>query len=315
MEIVSKTPEISHRIHVCLHFDQVEKQETWDAALQMLIDLPPAEDANAWEESQKWWAEFWNRSRLAINSGRGEDDAGWRIGRNFQLFRYMLASNVNGRESTQFNGGLFTFDPLYVNGRNGPGYTPDHRQWGAGLTAQNQRMMVWPTGNIGLGSDPEWLKIVQDDVKSWPEHEWINTFNGFRQTYTTAVRVDHDPHDTRAKLRQQLATTGFSNLSVFGGGGGIENCCGVPATINEMLLQSHQGVLRLFPVGSKEQAARFGRLRTCGAFLVSSQLCVLRVRKGGRVPWIIPGHDGVCGCTKKAKRAAGKSRSKPKAPR
>ena len=33
---VSKTPEISHRIRVCLHFDQVEKQETWDAALQML---------------------------------------------------------------------------------------------------------------------------------------------------------------------------------------------------------------------------------------------------------------------------------------
>ena len=102
------------------------------------------EDVKAWKESQKWWTEFWDRSRLVINSGRGEEDAGWRIGRNYQLFRYMLASNVNGRESTQFNGDLFTFDPLYVNGRKGPGYTPDHRQWGAGLTAQNQRMMVWP---------------------------------------------------------------------------------------------------------------------------------------------------------------------------
>ena len=68
-------------------------------------------------------------------------DVGWRLGRNYQLFRYMLASNVNGREPTLFNGGLFTFDPLYVNGKKGPGYTPDHRQWGAAFTAQNQRLV------------------------------------------------------------------------------------------------------------------------------------------------------------------------------
>ena len=161
-------------------------------------------------------------------------------------------------------------EKLIRRAESGPGaahYGPGRKQ------ARIEHLgLVWPTGNIGLGSDPEWLKIVQDDVKSWPEHEWTNTFNGFSQTYTTAVRVGHDPHDTLAKLRQQLTITGFPNLSVFGGGGGIENCCGVPATINEMLLQSHEGVLRLFPVWPKEQPARFGRLRACGAFLVSSQL-------------------------------------------
>ncbi len=141
---ISKKPAKSHRIRVCLHLDQVENQNTWDKALQELVDLSPEEDAKAWKANQKWWSDFWSRSHLVINSGRGEEDEGWRIGRNYQLFRYMLASNVNGSESTQFNGGLFTFDPLYVNGRKGPGYTPDHRQWGAGFTAQNQRMMVWP---------------------------------------------------------------------------------------------------------------------------------------------------------------------------
>ena len=140
----SKSPAKSHRVRACLHIDQAEKQETWDAALQKLVDRSPEEDAKAWEESQKWWTEFWGRSHLIVNSGRGEKDVGWRIGRNYQLFRYMLASNVNGREPTLFNGGLFTFDPLYVNGKKGPGYTPDHRQWGAAFTAQNQRMMVWP---------------------------------------------------------------------------------------------------------------------------------------------------------------------------
>jgi len=149
----SSAPARSHRVRVCLHIDQVEEQDAWDAALQALIDRSPEEDAEAWNANLKWWSEFWNRSRLVINSGRGEQDVGWRIGRNYQLFRYMLASNVNGREPTVFNGGLFTFDPLYVSGKKGPGYTPDHRQWGAAFTAQNQRLVYRPmlkTGDFDL---------------------------------------------------------------------------------------------------------------------------------------------------------------------
>ena len=76
---------------------------------------------------------------MVINSGRGEEDQGWQVGRNYQLFRFMLAANAHGRDPTVFNGGLFTFDAAYVNGKKGPGYTPDHRQWGAAYTAQNQR--------------------------------------------------------------------------------------------------------------------------------------------------------------------------------
>lgn len=141
---VSDKPATSHRIRVGLHVDQEPDQKAWDQELQKLVDRSTEDDAAAWRDNLKWWRGFWNRSRLVINSGRGEDDAGWRIGRNYQLFRYMLASNVHGCEPTLFNGGLFTFDPLYVNGRKGPGYTPDHRQWGAAYTAQNQRMMAWP---------------------------------------------------------------------------------------------------------------------------------------------------------------------------
>lgn len=141
---VSKAPARWHRIRACLHVDREPDPQKWDAALQNLVDLSPEADAEAWEENLGWWREFWGRSRLVINPGRGEEDAGWRIGRNYQLFRYMLASNVRGREPTLFNGGLFTFDPLFVNGRKGPGHTPDHRQWGAAYTAQNQRMMAWP---------------------------------------------------------------------------------------------------------------------------------------------------------------------------
>ncbi|MEI6675075.1 MAG: glycoside hydrolase family 95-like protein [Verrucomicrobiota bacterium] len=132
--------------------------------------------------------------------------------------------------------------------------------------------MVWPSCVLGMGSPPALLKVLQDDVREWPESEWINHYNGFSQSFPGAARVGHDPRDILAKLRQQLSVAGFPNFMVFGGGGGIENCSGVPATINEMLVQSHAGVMRVFPVWPKNQAASFGRLRTDGAFLVSSEL-------------------------------------------
>ena len=66
----------------------------------------------------------------------------------------MLASGRDGREPIMFNGGVLTFDPIFAKSRHkGPGYTPDHRQWGSALTAQNQRCMYWPmlkTGDFDL---------------------------------------------------------------------------------------------------------------------------------------------------------------------
>jgi hypothetical protein len=55
------------------------------------------------------------------------------------------------------------------------------------------------------------------------------------------------------------------------GGGGIENVSPLLA-VTEMLLQSHDGVLRVFPCWPAGLDARFGTLRAVGAFLVSAEL-------------------------------------------
>jgi alpha-L-fucosidase 2 len=77
-------------------------------------------------------------------------------------------------------------------------------------------------------------------------------------------------------LRQECDRRSYPNLVLHFGGGGIENIAGFLA-VNEMLLQSHEGVIRFFPVWPKAQDARFGNLRAMGAFLVSAEL------KGGLV--------------------------------
>jgi alpha-L-fucosidase 2 len=50
----------------------------------------------------------------------------------------------------------------------------------------------------------------------------------------------------------------------------VETASTIPGAINEMLLQSHEGVLRLFPDWPKDRDARFDQLRAYGAFLISS---------------------------------------------
>jgi hypothetical protein len=91
--------------------------------------------------AQQWWQQFWDRSFIRIGNSDTSSVA-WQVGRNYQLFRYMLACNALGEWPTKFNGGLFTVDPVYTDGKE---LTPDYRAWGGGLhTAQNQRLVYFP---------------------------------------------------------------------------------------------------------------------------------------------------------------------------
>jgi hypothetical protein len=114
----------------------------------ILLVLATAQ-GSSWETTQKWWANFWERSFIYVAPGSvsGSGPAGgspaWQAGRNYQLFRYMLGCNAHGSEPTKFNGGLFTYDPDLTD--SSLHATPDFRNWGGGtMTAQNQRLVYWP---------------------------------------------------------------------------------------------------------------------------------------------------------------------------
>jgi len=139
----SRAAVTKHSLMVMLHSSQAASADDWKKGLEHeLASLQPEE--TSWKQNLQWWESFWDRSRIVINSGAGPSDQGWRIGRNYQLFRYMLACNAYGEYPTKFNGGLFTFDPGLVNDKYRD-LSPDFRQWGGGsFTAQNQRLVYWP---------------------------------------------------------------------------------------------------------------------------------------------------------------------------
>lgn len=100
-----------------------------------------------------WWKEFDERSfihmdEFGVNTNSTQELESFKslasqISRNYTLFRHMLAANAYGEWPTRFNGGLFSFDPLWVDSTRN--YSPDYRRWTGGtFTAQNQRLVYWP---------------------------------------------------------------------------------------------------------------------------------------------------------------------------
>ena len=94
--------------------------------------------------AKEWWHSYWSRSYIVIDGAHPGSDI-WKIGRNYQLFRYMLGCNANGYWPTKFNGGLFTFDSRFVKAPKTQYFSPDYRNWcGGTMTAQNQRLVYFP---------------------------------------------------------------------------------------------------------------------------------------------------------------------------
>ncbi|OGV68851.1 MAG: hypothetical protein A3K19_01840 [Lentisphaerae bacterium RIFOXYB12_FULL_65_16] len=122
---------------------------------------------------------------------------------------------------------------------------------------------IWPGGCVNLGSSAELLETAH---RTLSQVKWRDNHP---QLFCQGVRVGYGP--TFSLLKETLTHSMCPNYHVYYWGGGVETC-GIVMAINEMLLQSHEGFLRLFPVWPRTLAARFGRLRAAGAFLVSSEL-------------------------------------------
>ncbi|WP_460966645.1 DUF5703 domain-containing protein [Spirosoma migulaei] len=138
--IATAKPVRSQEIEIGLNVAQTTTLDEWKAGLTRIMNEADRTKKTAQQTSRDWWQQFWNRSYISIDS---KDSAVAAISRNYQLFRYQLGCNAYGKWPTKFNGGLFTFDPEYVDAKYA--YSPDFRLWGGGtMTAQNQRLVYHP---------------------------------------------------------------------------------------------------------------------------------------------------------------------------
>ena len=128
---------------------------------------------------------------------------------------------------------------------------------------------IYPASQIGLSSDEKTLKIARNTY-------FINDRrlddNGSNSYLPAGARIGVDPDFLIEGIHQNIKEFALPNRLFRHHGGGIEHLTTVPVTVNEMLLQGHEGVIRLFPCWNKKMSASFENLRADGAFLVSSEM-------------------------------------------
>jgi len=138
--------------------------------------------------------------------------------------------------------------------------------------------LILPGGVAGPKTDSGFNKILLGDVQHWKDKikndgEWGNTLgNGIETSFPGAVRVGYDADSIIKYLTARLKVEPLPNLYIVQSGGGIETLAAVPLTINEMLLQSYEGVIRIFPDWNHNRDAAFTALRAYGAFVISSSI-------------------------------------------
>ena len=190
----SKETHSSFHLVVVAHANQAATYSKWK---QELLAINTFAATNSHNKTIEWWHAFWNRSYIFVNSNAPVSDTSFQVGRNYQLFRYMLGCNARSKWPSKFNGALFTFDPVYAN----PDYpfSPDFRLWSGGtFTAQNQRLMYWPL-----------LKTGDLDVM-------IPQFEFYRRIVPTSLvrgRVYHDIN--HSWLTEQIDNSGLPQFFNF----------------------------------------------------------------------------------------------------
>ena len=155
-----------------------------------------------------------------------------------------------------------------------------------GLARVSIHGLILPAGIAGPNLDPELNKILLSDISHWKDRStvagnWGNTLgNGIETSFPAAVRVGYNSDEILNHLKDRITIQSLPNLWITQDGGGIETLAAVPLTINEMLMQSYEGIVRVFPNWNKAKDASFNQLRAYGAFLISSKL------KNGKIEFV-----------------------------
>jgi len=140
--------------------------------------------------------------------------------------------------------------------------------------ARNTGLMFTTTfDNIGARTLPayRWATChTLDRGNMFHPQRWCGWQNGndFGMMFVMAVRAGYDAHRVIAAIQGWKPEA--NGVVSQQDGGGIETA-GIVEAINGMLLQSHDGVIRIFPNWDPGLDAEFKRLRAVGAFLVNAR--------------------------------------------
>ena len=163
---------------------------------------------------------------------------------------------------------LPAFPTFIRKGREVYRYTEAGQAWHPDNDVGQQH--IFPCGCVGLSSDERDLQIARNTVGQ--RLFGFKDCNAVSSFYAIGARIGWDPAYMTDQLRAFNAETGMANLLHDMPGGCLEYCVVNALALNEMALQSHQGIVRIFPDWDTRLDCSYTRLRADGAFLVSAEM-------------------------------------------
>ncbi len=128
---------------------------------------------------------------------------------------------------------------------------------------------VIPGGVYGYYSSKEDLSLLQNTVEAFDKADAWENINNFPRLFAYAVNSGYNTKNTVDAFARVIDSSIKPNLTIDDGVHGFEKAGAVRA-VNDMLLLSDRGVIKLFPADLGVDAS-FENLRTYGAFLVSAK--------------------------------------------
>lgn len=128
---------------------------------------------------------------------------------------------------------------------------------------------IFPAGEFGYYSDPDMLEIlcntmqVLDNQNTWPG------INCFPELFTQALMIRYDTDIVINQFAANVQRLLQQNLTIDDTVHGVEKA-GATEAVHSMLLQTDQGVTKVFPSWIPDRDASFSGLRSKGAFVLSA---------------------------------------------
>lgn len=158
--------------------------------------------------------------------------------------------------------------PTYIRkGKRVFRYTSNGTDWNDSNTLCIQH--IYPCGQIGMSSNDELLETAKNTFFS--DDRWYDG-NGGCSYFPCSARLGIDPKLIIKKMMQNFEKFQLPNMLLLHGGGCLENSSIASATLNEMVLQSYDGTIQIFPDWDNDIDCSFENLRADGAFLISASM-------------------------------------------
>lgn len=169
-----------------------------------------------------------------------------------------ISERLAGYPTAEYEGKI-----VFKEAENAPGFTRS-------LSLLN---IMWPgCGDAGIAGDPDLRRTAGNTLEALGSLGLWEQGNVFQWMFPAAVRTGMTGVRERLLRRLESPVSGLRrNLTLAQAYGGIETC-GCAAAVNEMLLQSYEGIIRLFPLWPRECDAEFHNMLAYGAIEVSARM-------------------------------------------